>query len=164
MRSNVRILLPILAAGVLLIGLASETLGQSRGRGRGGRPATRDPILKGNPRRDIGGSCVYDRDGKVVFAPNGVTCRDGTDHLTAPTQAKSPVLTRYPPALRKDLSELLGDHAHLKQEIARARRAIETRNPDLALAAMNKLGEEFASHRVREERFLERVAPTRRAP
>ena len=161
MRSNARILLSGLAAGVLLLGLVTDSLGQGRSRGRS---STRDPVLKGNPWRDIGGSCVYDWDGKVVFAPNGATCRDATDHLTAAKPAEAPVLASYPPALRAELSKLLGDHDHLRQEISQARLAIKARNRELALAAVDKLGEELADHRVREERFLERIAPNRRSP
>ena len=33
-----------------------------------------EPALRGNPYRDIGGSCVYGRQGELLFAPKGARC------------------------------------------------------------------------------------------
>ncbi len=153
MRSKTRILLSMVAAGLLLVGVATESLGQS------GRAVTREPVLRGNPRRDAGGSCVYDKDGKVLYAPKGKHCPDATDHVSKPRGADSPIVASYPPAMRGELTKLLGDHNHIAQEIARLRQALESRNREVALEAVNRIGAEVTDHRAREERFLEKMAP-----
>ncbi len=153
MRSNARIILSILSAG-LVFGFATEALAQK----------VRQPALRGNPKRDIGGSCVYSRDGKVVFAPNGKHCPDGSDHLSKPTQADSPVVAAYPPAMRRELAELLGDHDHISLEITRLRKAVESRNQDVALDAVDRIRAEVTDHRAREERFFEKLALNRDSP
>jgi len=73
-------LLATLALG-LAFGLATarEGVGQS---------------LKPNVKHDVGGSCVYDRNGRVAHAPSGVRCPDRTDHLQpAPGEAPASVLS-----------------------------------------------------------------------
>jgi len=156
MRSKLQIVLPVLAVGLLLlVGVATESLGQSR------RSATRDPILRGNPRRDAGGSCVYNKDGKVVFAPAGKNCPDATDHLSLPRTALPPVVASYPPAMRGELSKLLADHGHIDREIVRLQQAVGSQNRNAALESATKVREYFTDHRAREERFLEMMAPKR---
>lgn len=153
MRSKARAGLLILAVGLLVAGTATESLAQSR------RPTTREPALTGNPRRDGGGSCVYDKEGEVVFAPDGKYCPDGTDHLSKSGNAHSSVVASYPPALQGELARLLGDHDHIAQEIARLRQAVEDRNREIALEAVDKLRAEATDHRAREEKFFGKLPP-----
>ncbi len=153
MRSKARILLPMLAAGLLLVGAAMESLGQSRER-----------VLIGNPYRDAGGSCVYDREGKVVFAPSGKHCPDATDHLSTSRKADSPIVASYPPGMRRKISKLLRDHEHIAQEIARLRQAVASQNREAALEAVDKIREEVTEHRGREERVFAEMAPKRTSP
>ena len=110
------------AAGLLLVGVATESFGQSA------RSSTREPVLMGNPRRDAGGSCVYNKDGKVVFAPAGKHCPDATDHLSVQRNTDSPIVARYNPAMQGEVNKLLGDHDHIAWEIARLRQAVESQN------------------------------------
>lgn len=147
------IVLPVLGALLFMVGVPTVSFGQSR-----------EPVLRGNPKRDAGGSCVYDKNGKVVFAPDGKHCPDASDHLSKPSDADSPVLAAYPPALREDLRTLLSDHDHLAVEAARLREAVDSGNRLVALEAADKIRSELTAHRAREERFFEKVAPRSTEP
>ncbi len=153
MRTKTRTILSILVAG-LVLGFVIEAQAQR----------VTQPSLRGNPKRDIGGSCVYSKEGKVVFAPAGKNCPDATDHLSKPTNADSPILAGYPPAMREELAKLLGDHDHISQEISRLRQAVERRNREVALEAVDKIRAEVTDHRAREEVFFEKMAPNRDSP
>ena len=146
------------AAAMLVVGVATESFGQNA------RSLTRQPTLIGNPRRDAGGSCVYNKDGKVVFAPAGKHCPDATDHLSVPSTTDSPIVASYPPSMQGEVSRLLGDHDHIAWEIARLRQAIVSPNREIALEAADKIHEELTVHRAREERFIEKMAPNRNSP
>lgn len=150
-------ILPVFGALLLLLGIPTESLGQSRS-------GYREPVLPGNPRRDAGGSCVYDKNGKVVFAPDGKDCPDGSGHLSKPSDAESPILDGYPPALRNELAALLSDHEHLASEAARLRTAVDSGNRSAALEAAEKIRSELTDHRAREERFFEKLAPRSTKP
>lgn len=152
------IVLPVFGALLLLMGVTTESLGQSR------RSTTREPILRGNPYRDAGGSCVYGKDGKLVYAPKGKRCRDGSDHLGTAGDAQSPILAGYPPARRDDLAKLLSDYEHLVDEVARLRMAVDAGNRPVALEVADKIRSELTAHRAREERFLEKMAPRSTEP
>lgn len=152
------IVLPLLGALLLVVSMPSASPGQGRG------PKYRDPVLQGNPRRDLGGSCVYDQSGKVVFAPEGKYCPDGSDHLSNPSDADSPVVAGYPPELREELRRLLSDHDHLAVEVGRLREAIESGNRRVGLEAADKIRSELTAHRAREERFFEKMAPRSTEP
>lgn len=153
MAPRTRVVLSALAATVLLLSIATDSIAQNR------RRTTNEPVLRGNPRRDAGGSCVYDKQGRVVFAPDGKHCPDGTDHLSKESKVESPILSKYPPEARRDLSRLLADHDHLAGEIARLRKAVENRDQAVALEAVEKVRLEITDHRAREEAFLENFAP-----
>ena len=142
----------IILAVIFLSGIAAESFAQQS------RTRTIDPILRGNPKRDAGGSCVYDRDGKVVFAPEGKECRDRRNHLTETKQSDAGLVQGFPPAMRQELARLLGDHDHIADEIARLRHAIRNENRNVALQAAEKISTELIDHTAREERFLEGLA------
>lgn len=151
MRSTSKIFVPAIAA-LILFTMASDSVAQQR------RATTTDPILKGNPRRDAGGSCVYSRDGKVVFTPEGKDCRDNRDHLSELGTSDSRIVDAFPPAMRPELSKLLADHKHIATEVTRLRIAIRNKNQDKALEAAEKINSELTDHRAREERFFEAMA------
>lgn len=152
---NVRCFVFPLVVSIVLIGVATDSTAQ---RARG---LSRDPVLQGNPRRDAGGSCVYDRDGKVVFAPAGKECRDRSNHLVDRADADSDLVQAFPPGLRDDLAQLLNDHVHMAKEVSRLRYLIREKGREDALKAAEKVSSEITEHTVREERFLEAVARMR---
>jgi len=151
MRNANSIIIPLISV-ILLIGVATDSSAQ-RASSR-----YRDPVLKGNPRRDAGGSCVYDRDGKVVFAPAGKVCRDRANHLLERGNADSDLVEAFPPRMQDDLSQLLNDHVHMAKEVARLRYMIREEERADALRAAEKVSAELTEHTAREERFFEAVA------
>ncbi len=157
MRSKVRTILTMLAAALFLTGVAIDSSARSFANGR--QSPNRETDLRGNSQRDAGGSCVYDKDGKVVFTPRGKHCPDGTDHLSNARRSDSPIIASYPAALQGELSKLLGDHDHIVKEIARLRQAIVSRDHGLALEVIDKIDAEITEHGAREARFFEAMAP-----
>lgn len=156
MRMKFHILLPILVVGLLIAFGAQAAFGQT----------IRDPRLRANPNRTpgAGGACVYDREGQVVFAPAGKHCPDRTDHLSRSRGANRPVVASYPPAMQAELSKLLGDHDHIAEEISRLRNALKTGNQRTALEVVDKISAEIRQHKVREERFFQKMAPPPASP
>ena len=146
-----------LIACVFFIGVASDSVAQRS------RSLSRDPVLRGNPKRDAGGSCVYDRDGKVVFAPAGKECRDRANHLVDKSDADSNLVGEFPPGLQDDLAMLLSDHVHMAQEVSRLRYLIREEGREDALRVAEKVSSEITEHTAREERFFEAVARMRSA-
>ncbi len=139
---------------ILVLAFTAEALAQQS------RVRSIDPILRGNPKRDAGGSCVYDRNGRVVFSPAGKECRDRRNHLTELDTTGSDLVGDFPPAMRKELARLIADHDHIADEIARLRHAIRNENRNTALRAAEKVSAELTDHTAREERFLENLGRT----
>ncbi len=96
--------------------------------------------LRGNPYRDVGGSCVYGRQGELMFAPKGVRCSSLQEAAPDETEAvPSDRFTGISPTLRAEISTLLESHAHVAEELAELRRAVaEGRTAD-ALQASDHL-------------------------
>lgn len=151
MTINSRTVRSVCIAALLLL-MATPSFAQSA--------RTSEPILRGNPRRDAGGSCVYNKDGAVVFAPDGKHCSDRSDHL-ANSLSDSPVVDAFPPAMRQELTRLLGDHEHIAGEVARLTHALDNQNGRAAMDAADKLRSELAAHRAREEKFFATMARER---
>lgn len=144
MKAPTRAYLACLVIG-LSLAIASSSFGQRV-----------QPVpLRENPYRDIGGSCIYGRDGKAVYAPAGVHCPDNTRRDVRAPAAKAGTTDKYPPAMRGELDRLLDDHEHLSREIAELRRAIEGRKQEAALEALDHITTKLRDHLLREERFLE---------
>ncbi len=115
--------------------------------------------LRENPYRDSGGSCVYDRDGKLVHTPRGKTCRDLTDHFeTLIADAPASLIEEFPPALRQDLRALFSDHTHIAEELARLRQTIQLGERAEALESADRVEAEVAAHRRREEELLAKLS------
>ena len=115
--------------------------------------------IRPNIKHDVGGSCVYDRNGAVVFAPPGVRCSDRTEHpRPAGGGAPASFIEGLPAPMRSDVSGLLRDHAHIHDELARLRKVLEVGDHKLALETLDKLTSEVVEHRGREERFFQQMA------
>lgn len=139
-------------AGFLL--LASSAVAQRE---------TQAPV-RANPYRDIGGSCVYGKQGEVLFAPRGARCADRTDHLDATRSAST--TDRFPglpPAFRGEANGLVTDHGHIANELDELRRAIARGKQEDALAISDELVGELREHLAREERFIGKLAAEHRA-
>lgn len=119
----------------------------------------RSTPLRANPYRDGGGSCVYDRAGKLVHTPRGKECRDRSDHSEDPgLDAFASLVDGFPPAVRADLRKLLGDHAHISEELTRLRQTIEAGERAEALEFADRVETEVAGHRRREEELLSKLS------
>ena len=119
------------------------------------RICTRQILLKENPYRDPGGSCIYARDGKPVYVPAGLVCPDRSIHSERAPAAAAALIDKYPPAMREELDKLLGDHEHVSREIVELRRVIEEGKQKAALDAVDHIATTLRDHLVREERFFE---------
>jgi|GEM_PF-6278132 len=137
----------IAVVAAMVLGLAPPGLAQR----------VRDPVLKGNPYRNVGGSCVYGRDGKLVFAPSRARCpaQQGTtaDSPEARSSKKS-----HSPQLRADMRSLLEDHAQVAQKLAELRRAVAKGQKTEALEASEHIARELSEHMVREKRLFEKLS------
>ncbi len=116
------------------------------------------PIIS-NPFRTGGGSCVYDRTGKLVHTPRGKECRSRSDEVDDSALGLSnAVVEGFPTALQADLRELLSDHVHISQELARLRQTIESGERAEALAVAAQMETKVADHRRREEELLAKLS------
>lgn len=118
------------------------------------------PTLRSNPYRDIGGSCVYGKQGEVLYAPKGADCPDRTNHLGA-AQSASTSKTRFqelPPAYRAEANGLVSDHEHIATELGELRQAIARNQREQAMTLADKLVAELREHLTREEGFLDKLA------
>lgn len=127
----------------------------------------RQPVIKENPYRDMGGSCVVGTRGEVLYAPPGADC--GARQETAAEEAKTVPSNRPRSsslALRKEMLELREDHAHMAKELREIRLAIALDRKADALQASDHLVQELTEHLAREDRLFEALsaAPANRAP
>jgi hypothetical protein len=115
--------------------------------------------LRSNPYRDIGGSCVYGKQGEVLYAPKGAQCADRTEHLAAPAPAAAQQgrFNGLPPAYQPEARKLVADHDHIAEELTRLRQAIARNQKEGALQMADKLIAELTQHLQREESFLEKL-------
>lgn len=116
--------------------------------------------LRSNPYRDIGGSCVYGKQGEVLFAPKGGHCPDRTDHLSAARKATTTAdpFPGLPPAYQTEARGLVSDHSHIADELDQLRQAIARSQKEDALAIADKLVGEMREHLAREEDFIGKLA------
>ena len=85
-----------------------------------------------SPKRDVGGSCVYDREGRVVGNPVGVRCADRTEGAGA-AQGGEPASKGLPQPLQQDASALSRDFARIDDELAQLGQVIRSGDQKLAL-------------------------------
>lgn len=118
----------------------------------------RVPTLVENPYRDIGGSCVYGRQGELVYAPKGASCGSRRDEEDSPSQTTTPDRwENLAPALRAEMVALFEGHSHVAEELTRLRRAIAVGRTDDALQATDHVVQELTEQLAREERLLEKL-------
>ena len=110
-----------------------------------------------SPKRDVGGSCVYDREGHVVGNPVGVRCADRTEGAGS-AQGGDPVVKGLPESLQHDASALSADYGRLDEELAQLGQVLRSGDQKLALDALRRLTSDMLEHRRREESFLQQVA------
>ena len=110
-----------------------------------------------SPKRDVGGSCVYDREGRVVGNPVGVRCPDRTEGAGA-AQGGDPVPKGLPEPLQRDASALSHDFARIDDELAQLAQVIRSGDQKLALETLRRLTSDMVDHRRREESFVQQVA------
>lgn len=120
--------------------------------------------LRSNPYRDIGGSCVYGKQGEVLFAPKGSNCPDQSDHLSQARKAATPQdpFPGLPPAYKAEADGLVSDHVHIADELDELRQAIARNQKESALAIADKLIGELREHLTREEGFIDKLAAEHR--
>lgn len=120
--------------------------------------------VRSNPYRDIGGSCVYGKQGEVLFAPKGSNCPDQSDHLSQARKAATPQdpFPSLPPAYKAEASGLVADHVHIAGELDELRQAIARNQKENALAIADKLVGELREHLTREEGFIDKLAAEHR--
>ncbi len=118
--------------------------------------------LRDNPYRNAGGSCVYDRMGKLVHSPKGVDC--AADDEAAPAAAAehehsdSNLYDRHPlTKAQLEVRELLQHHSYIARELRMLRESIANEKRKASLARLDKITDELAMHLVREEKLLNNV-------
>jgi len=119
----------------------------------------RDPTLRGNPYRNIGGSCVYGGNGELLYAPRGAVCPDRQRRDPEASMAPAPAgSSEMAPALRAEMSALLEAHSHVAAELEKLRRAIAEGRKDDALEATSHVVRELSEQRAREARLFEALS------
>jgi len=120
--------------------------------------------VRSNPYRDVGGSCVYGKQGEVLFAPKGANCTDRSDHLSQERKDALPqdAFPDLPPSYKAEASGLVTDHVHIASELDELRQAIARNQKENALAIADKLVAELREHLTREEGFIARLAAEHR--
>ena len=115
--------------------------------------------VRANPYRDKGGSCVYDRTGKLVNVPRGKTCQDRTDSREKQAVESLTSLSEdFPPALREEVRALLSDHDRVSEELTRLRETIRKGARAEALESADRVAAELDGHARREEDLLEKLS------
>ena len=83
-------------------------------------------VLKGNPYRDVGGSCVYGGKGELLHAPKGVSCPTREDAPGGRASRTADEFAGLPPELRSEANALISSHKHIADHLVELRRAIAT--------------------------------------
>ena len=148
----------VLVPALLLVALGSSPIDAQSSRSTG----LTTTKLRDNPYRNAGGSCVYDRMGKLVHAPKGVDCVDGNEAPASASEehehSDSNLYDRHPlTEAQREVQELLQHHSQIAQELRMLRESIESKKRKASLARLDKITDELAMHLVREEALLKKV-------
>ena len=125
-------------------------IAQLRGDMRGRR-------VRDNYYRDIGGSCIYGRDGKVVYAPKGATCRTPDSSSDTAAEDAPASLEKVPPELQSQVDQLIGQHERFAEALTQLLKRIEARKYKAAAKLLDGLKTDLADHERREEQLFERI-------
>lgn len=143
-----------IGVGVVALVIALPAIAQQR---RG--PVTRTPVLVENPYRTSGGSCIYGRNGELVYAPKGVACASRQE--SAPDQTATSLsdrLAALSPALRKERTAILGGHSHIAAGLAELRPAVAQDRKDDALVASDHVVREPTDQLMNEQLLFEELS------
>ena len=124
----------------------------------------REQPLQANPYRDIGGSCVYGRNGELLHSPKGSRC--AVQEEVAPPAAAAGTAGRFgglPPALRTEANALVDSHTHVADHLVELRRAIVLNDKTKAIATSDEVAKELIEHLAREQALFEKLASEHRA-
>lgn len=128
--------------------------------------SVRDKPLTENPSRTPGGSCIYDGDGKLLFAPRGATCPEtesppaSAAPEAAPSQREQPPGAQGAPPLpaRQEVAALLAERERLDVELARVREAVAYEDRESARRVVDESLRKITRHLEHEARVLQPLA------
>jgi len=123
----------------------------------------REPILKANPYRDFGGSCVYGRNGELLHQPKGASCPSQEEAPGAAAPGASDQFAGLPPALRSEANALVASHDHVAGHLVELRRAAALNDKGSVLALSDEMAKELIEHLAREQALFEKLAAEHRA-
>ena len=147
MRTKQRVLFSLAIGGLLFTALPSAA------------QQVKERVLQGNPYRQIGGSCVYGRNGELLHAPKGAKCASREDEAPGANAAQaSERFAGLPPALRAEANALMESHAHVADDLAELRRAVAQGEKAKALGLSDEVVKELLAHMNREQALYEKLA------
>jgi len=116
--------------------------------------------LRDNPYRNVGGSCVFDRAGKLVHAPKGSNCGSASP---APAAPKRPAASETPSSSHdssgtRGVPRLLADHQHIAEEIGLLRVSIARQDRAASLEAVDRVLDELVAHLEHEEKLFKQLS------
>lgn len=123
----------------------------------------REQILKANPYRDFGGSCVYGRNGELLHQPKGASCPSKEEAPGAAAPGASDPFAGLPPALRSEANALVASHDHVAGHLVELRRAAALNAKASVLALSDEMAKELIDHLAREQTLFEKLAAEHRA-
>ena len=122
----------------------------------------REMVLTENPTRDVGGSCIYGGDGKLIHAPRGATC---PEMEREPASAAQPGGVAAPnDDVRAQAAALLAERESLDVELARVREALAYEDREAERRVVDEALRKIARHLEREERLLETLSAAPASP
>lgn len=125
----------------------------------------REMVLTENPTRDVGGSCIYGGDGKLLYAPRGGTCPEIAQPPASAAPASQPTHAAAPDDdVRAEAAELLAERERLDVELARVRDAVGYDDREDAQRAVDQALRKIARHLEREARFLQELGALPASP
>ena len=124
--------------------------------------AVTETPLRGNPYRQVGGSCVYWRNGELLNQPKGVVCPTQEKAPGASAQDSSEKFKGLPPQLRAEANALVASHDHVAEHLIELRRAVALNDKTTAIAISDEIAKELIYHLAREQALFEKVAAENR--
>ncbi len=126
---------------------------------------TREMILTENPTRDVGGSCIYGGDGKLLHAPRGAMCPEMEQAPVSAAPASQPGRAAAPnDAVRREAASLLAEREHLDVELARVREALAYEDREAERRVVDEVLRKIARHLEREARLLQPLSALPASP
>jgi hypothetical protein len=125
----------------------------------------RETTLYENPTRDVGGSCIYGGDGKLLHAPRGAMCPEMEQAPASGAPASEPGRAAAPnDAVRAEAAALLAERERLDVELARVREALAYEDREAARRVVDESLRKIARHLEREARLLQPLSALPASP